>query len=55
MAMMKIYLLGPELFPMIKEEWEHKLRWKGPALCLLGYICGREPLMEIEGIWLPRY
>ena len=54
MALMKIYMRDPDLFPMIKEEWENKLGWKGPAIYLLGDICRRELLLEIEGIWLIR-
>ena len=54
MAMMKIYLRDRKLFPVIKEEWENKLGWKGPALYLLGDICRSELLLEIEGIWLAR-
>ena len=55
MAMMKIYLRDPRFFPVIKEEWENKLGWKGPASCLLGDICRREPLLEIEGVWVARF
>ena len=54
MAMMKVYLRDPKLYPAIKEEWENKLGWKGPALYLLGDICRRELLLEIEGVWLAR-
>lgn len=53
-ALMKIYLRDPGLFPVVKEVWENKLGWKGPALYLLGDICRRDLLLEIEGVWLTR-
>lgn len=54
MALMKIYLRDPKLFPLIRDEWENKLGWKGPTLYLQGDICRSDLLLEIEGIWQAR-
>jgi chorismate lyase/3-hydroxybenzoate synthase len=55
MAMAKIYLRDPDLYSVIKDTWENTLGWIGPSIYLVGDICRRELLLEIEGIWRARY
>ncbi|MGV7220127.1 MAG: hypothetical protein ACQ9MH_01230 [Nitrospinales bacterium] len=55
MAMAKIYLRDSKLFSRVKDVWENSLGWKGPSIYLVGDICRRELLLEIEGIWRVRY
>ncbi len=48
----KTYIRDAELLPLVKEKMEKKLGGGQSSLYLVGDICRKELLLEVEGIWL---
>ncbi len=49
--MMKIYVRDSRYLPIIEAEFKHQTGWYDKSLFLIGDICRRELMLEIEGIW----
>jgi chorismate lyase/3-hydroxybenzoate synthase len=48
----KTYLRDPELLPLVRETMEERLGGENSSLYLVGDICRKELLLEVEGVWV---